>query len=460
MGNKKVNIIGAGIGGLTVGALLSKEGYKVKIFEKESVVGGRALTIDMSSFNLKRYRDLLSRFNMFVPFSEPSIETIFEKKLLDGYHLDLGFHVYDGGIDSNMKKVTSDDDIEMMKSRLYVSENGIPSFFVTTADKIKMLPNILRLFLAGEKTMKQLDAVSLSETIKKYGKGKMKLVLEFNPRLITTVNNLDNISTGEVFRTQRKMKLRGVRYPKKGVKNICDTLVDFIKQNGGEILLKTKVINIVIDDNKATGLVAGGKKYPCDIVISNILVQNLFSIADEKHFPVDYINKLKSLRGTGSLCAYYSLKNVDKNLLGKNFAFVERNVGLDGNDVAGMIDFMATMPEVGLAPPGHYLVQSYVICAPDEVKNKKTLEKLRKILDKNMENIIPDFRSNLRWVIYPAIWHLDGVAKTINNDKPEVKTPIKNFYLVGDCVNAPGIGFNCAMNSAWRVKDFIVKPNK
>ena len=77
-----------------------------------------------------------------------------------------------------------------------------------------------------------------------------------------------------------------------------------------------------------------------------------------------------------------------------------------------------------------------------------------------MENIIPDFRSNLRWVIYPAIWHLDGVAKTINNDKPEVKTPIKNFYLVGDCVNAPGIGFNCAMNSAWRVKDFIVKTNK
>ena len=29
-------IIGAGIGGLTAGALLTKQGYSVKIFEKES----------------------------------------------------------------------------------------------------------------------------------------------------------------------------------------------------------------------------------------------------------------------------------------------------------------------------------------------------------------------------------------------------------------------------------------
>jgi len=148
------------------------------------------------------------------------------------------------------------------------------------------------------------------------------------------------------------------------------------------------------------------------------------------------------------LCAYYSLKNIDKNLLGKNFAFIERNTGLDGNDVAGMVDFMATLPETGLAPPDQYLVQSYVICTPEEIRDKETLEKLRKILDKNLEDIIPDFRSDLNWSIYPAIWHLDGVAKTVENEKPDIKTPIKNLYLVGDCVKASGIGFNCAMNSA------------
>jgi len=62
--------------------------------------------------------------------------------------------------------------------------------------------------------------------------------------------------------------------------------------------------------------------------------------------------------------------------------------------------------------------------------------------------MIPDFRLNLNWVIYPAIWHLDGVAKIIKNKKPDIKTPIDNLYLVGDCVDAPGIGINCAINSA------------
>jgi phytoene dehydrogenase-like protein len=451
----KVCIIGAGIGGLTAGALLTKKGYSVTIFEKESIIGGRALTLDMSSVNLENYKKLLSRFNMFVPFSEPKIETIFKEKMLDGYHLDLGFHVFGGGIASGISNATLDKNIEMTQSRLYISKKGNVSYFVTAMDKIKMLPNILRLFLAGEKTMKELDNVSLTETIKQYGKGKMKNVLELNPRLITTVNNLDNISTGEVFRTQKEMKLRGVRYPEKGLANVFNTLVNFIKQNGGEIYLNTPVSNIIINDDKAIGIVVKGKEISCDIVVSNILVQDLFKIANEKEFPKKYVNELKSLRGTASLCAYYSLKNIDKNLLGKNFAFIERNTGLDGDDVAGMVDFMITLPETGLSPPNKYLVQSYVICTPKEAKNKQTLEKLRKILDKNLENIIPDVRSDLIWAIYPAIWHLDGVAKTVENEKPEVKTPIENLYLIGDCVKAPGIGFNCALNSAMILKDTI-----
>ena len=54
----------------------------------------------------------------------------------------------------------------------------------------------------------------------------------------------------------------------------------------------------------------------------------------------------------------------------------------------------------------------------------------------------------MEWCIYPAVWHLDGVAKTIDNKKPDIFSPIKNLFLVGDGVKAPGIGINCAVNSA------------
>jgi len=459
---KKLNIciIGAGIGGLTAGALLLKQGYRVTIFEKESLIGGRALSFDGSSLELEKYKNLLSKFHMHVPFSEPDIETIFKKKMLNGYKLDLGYHAIGGGVLSNINNVLSElgTPIEIFESNTgFIKEGGYDFPLVSRVDKIKILPNILRLLFASEKTMKRLDNVSMTETIRRYGKGKMKFILEIFSRTITTVNNLDRISTGEMFRSQRSLYKgsKPVGYPKNGLGCIHQKFADFITQNGGEIRLKSLVKKIIFDGNKATGVLVGDKKHYFDVVVSNMLVQNLFSIADEKHFPEEYVKNIKSLTGTGSLCAYYSLSKIDTQLLGKTFHFIERNVGVDGNDAVGMIDFMATVSESGLAPSSDYLVQSYIICTPAEAKDKKTLNVLRKLLDKNLERLIPDFHSQLKWAMYPATWHLDGVAKTIDNKKPDIRTPVENLYIIGDCVKASGIGINCALNSARLLTDML-----
>jgi phytoene dehydrogenase-like protein len=295
-----------------------------------------------------------------------------------------------------------------------------------------------------------LDNVSISDTIKRYGKGKMKLILEIFSRSISTINNLNIISTGEMFRAQRNLfkGSKPVGYPKGGLNSITQKFADYIIKNGGEINLEKPVKKIIFKDKKAVGVLVKDKEIYFDIIISNILVQELFKIADEKYFPKDYVKNIKSLIGTGSLCAYHSLKKVDPSLIGKTFHFIERNIGIDGNDAVGMIDFMATCKDAGLSPRNQYLIQSYIICTPEEAKDKKILEKLKNLLEKNLKKLIPDYQENLNWVIYPAIWHLDGVAKTIYNEKPDIKTPIDNLYLVGDCVKSPGIGFNCALNSA------------
>ena len=413
----------------------------------------------MSKQTYSSYKKILSNFNMHVTFSEPNLETIFDRKLLDGYQLDLGYHVIGGGIISKIKDIIplENEDIEIFESRLYEAKNGSYNYFVNNFEKLKMLPSVLRLFLSGEKVMKELDNTSMNETIKKYAKGKTKIVLEVNSRLITTINNLDLVSAGKVFRTQKDMGIKGVRYPKNGLSNVSNKLAEFIKKNKGKIFLNKPVEKIVIENNEAKGIIANGEKYSFDMVLSSILVQSLFTIADEKHFPEKYVKELKSLEGSGSLCAYYSFKNLKPDLIGKTFVFIERNVGIDGNDAVGMIDFMTAQPKAGLSPPSSYLVQSYIICTPKEAKDKNILEKLRKVLDKNLEKIIKNYKSNLNWVFYPAIWHLDGVAKTILNEKPEIKTPVKNLYLVGDCVKAPGIGINCAINSAKIVAEMIGK---
>jgi len=447
-------IVGAGIGGLTAGALLTKKRYKVTIFEKEALIGGRALSFhDLTSFSLNKYLELLSRFNLHIPFSEPDIKTIFNKNMLKGYKLDLGYHAIGGGVFSNLNGVLSelDENVQILESSVgLIKKEGFDFPFLSRFDRIKILPSILRLLFSGEKTMRRLDSVSMKDTINKYGKGKMKLILEIFSRSITTVNNLGRISTGETFRALKNLYSgsKPVGYPRNGLSEVSSKLASYITNNGGKINLEKPVDKILINNGVATGVISKGEEFNFKKIISNILVQDLFNIAHEKSFPNEYVNKVKSLTGTGSLCAYYSIKKIDNSVLGKTFHFIERDVGVDGNDVVGMIDFMASLPESGLTSTSNHLVQSYIICTPKEAKDKKILTNLRKILDENLEKLIPDFRSNMNWAIYPAIWHLDGVAKTIDNEKIDIKSPIENLYIIGDCVKAPGIGFNCAINSA------------
>jgi protoporphyrinogen oxidase len=465
MNNKnqsEICIIGAGISGLIAGALLTKRGYTVTIFEKESLIGGRALSFDASSYTVDQYLKLLSRFQMNVPYSEPDLTTIFNNKMLQGYRLDLGYHAISGGAMSNLNSVlaTLDDQIEVFESNVgFIKENGYDFPFLSRADKLKILPNILRLLLASEKTMRRLDDISMTKTIEQYGQRKMKLVLEIFSRSISTVNNLDRISTGEMFRAQRIL-LKGskpVGYPKNGFGEIHQKLAKAITSHGGIIQTGKPVQKILIDGTTANGVMVENKEYRFDEIVSTILVQNLFSIVDEKHFPKRYVNMMKSLRGTGSLCAYYSLKNVDTQLRGKTFHFIERNIGVDGKDAVGMIDFMSAAENTGLSPPSHHVVQSYIICTPKEAQDKKTLDKLKIALDENLERLIPNFHSQLRWAIYPAVWHLDGVAKTIDNAKPEIQTPIRNLFIIGDCVKAPGIGINCSINSARNFQEMLTR---
>ncbi len=459
----KIGIIGAGFGGLTTGALLSKQGFTVEIFEKEKILGGRALSLNGTNLTLDNYKKILSRFSMNIPFSDPPLEEIFNNEMLKGFTIDLGFHSIEGGALSNVGRVLLDAGVkvDMVESKLgFIKENSFYFPLISKKDKLRFLPHILLLVLSGESTMKKLDEVSIADMIKRYGKGKMKLILELLPRVTTTVNNLGKISTGEAFRASQSNLRRGsspVGYPKKGLISISNALADTIRKNNGKIHLNSYVKQIIIENRKTKGVIVDDKNHFFDIVVYNGLVQNLFQIVDEKYFQSSYVAHLKSLYGTGSLCAYYSLEKVKPELFGKSFLFIERDAGVDGKDAVGMIEFVTAVPESGLAPKSNYLVQSYIICTPSEAKSKETLQGLRVMLDKNLEYLLPNYHSFLNWAIYPAVWHLDGVAKTIDNIKPEIQTPIEGLYLVGDGVHSPGIGVNCAVNSASQLVELLTK---
>lgn len=453
----KIGIIGAGLGGLATGVLLSKKGHSVEIFEKEPILGGRALTLNGSDLTLDEYQRILHRFDMWIPFSEPDVEKIFEKKLLHGYYLDLGFHLL-GFISKNpILKILSgcNEKITFSSSRFKGihpgkgATNGLPSY-LDTPDKIRSSYYLLRFLLSRRAIQKKLLDTPLSETIQKYYKGKVGKSLGYGAMLVTTVNDLNKISSRETLEvlgrwTPGKGK---AGYPAGGLISLSETLAKTIYRHKGKISLEEKVEEIIIENSLAKGLIIDNQRRDFDLIVSNIPIQGLFDIASEKEFPSDYVKTVKNLEGTGSVCAYYAFDKVNPSLIGRSYGFVEKDLNVEGGRAAGIIDFQITNPEIGVSPDNQHVVQAYIICSPDEARIKKKVELLREVLDKKMELLIPNYRENLLFALYPTTWHLDGVAKTIGNEKPDSVTPVKNLYIVGDCVKSVGIGMNCAVDSA------------
>ena len=433
----KIAIVGGGVGGLATAAKLAAK-HTVDVYEKEDMLGGRALSTGIDA----NYRKLLAKFEMANAFSFPDIEEIKGE-----YKIDLGFHLIGGGKRGACVKALNeiDADINFIGSRLgYIGEK-IRYPMLSAFDKAKMLPRIIQLMTSSHEKIEAMKRMSMEEAIKKYGRGKLGFVLRIFPRLITTVNDLSKISAGETFFAQRElMGGHPVIYPAGGLESISKAFAKYIQENNGNIYLNHEVKNVDIEDGTVIGI--DGKEY--DAVVLNMPVQHIFRIAKEKHFDTAWVKKIKELKGTGSMVSYHAVNQIDNRLIGKSFVFLEKDDTFEGGELAGMIDFKMAHPAAGLAPPGKYIIQSYIICSPEEARNRGRWGRLREIIDKNLKKLLPDYEKNMEWSIYNVIWHLDGVAKTIDNEKPPVTTPVEGLYLAGDSVNSKGIGINCAVDSA------------
>ncbi len=439
----KACIIGAGTGGLAAAIKLLQKGWSVDVYERSNFLGGRALSCSID----ENYESLLKKFEMRLRWAEPSMEELMEKA--KGYAVDLGFHLIGGGKNGATVKFLREinSGIEFAGSRLGFVGEKIHYPILEMKDKMAMLPRIMQLLFTRKSKIEEMKRMSVDELIEKYGRGKMEMVLRIFPRLITTVNDLRKISAGETLFAQRElMGGHPVVYPKGGLGRIAEKMAEFVENNGGRIYLNRRVKGVIIENGMAKGIMMDeDKEY--DAIIATMPVQHLFTVARRDEFPEEWVKKVKSLEGTGSLVSYHALHGVDEKLLDKSFVIMERNDSFEGGEVVGMIDFKMNYAN-NVAPLGKCLVQSYVICTPEEARKKEKMEELREMVERNMEKLIPDYRKKMEWSLYASICHLDGVAKTIDNEKPSVITPVKNLYLAGDSVNSTGVGINCAVDSS------------
>ncbi|WP_316505003.1 FAD-dependent oxidoreductase [Nitrosopumilus sp.] len=103
MASSVVHIIGGGVGGLSTAALLAKKGYRVKIFEKSSKLGGRTASMTFRNHILDNGFHIMPFYKksaIFQILKEVGIESSLKLAKVDdiAFHSKTGFHKYPKGV--------------------------------------------------------------------------------------------------------------------------------------------------------------------------------------------------------------------------------------------------------------------------------------------------------------------------------------------------------------------------
>ncbi len=313
---KKITIIGAGLGGLTAGALLSKEGYAVTILEQHYAVGGSATTFKRKG-----------GFTCEVGLHETNAVTV-AKKIFEALNVynnvefvrpDEFFKVTGNSIDFTMP-----DDIEKAIATLCekypAEEKGIKEYFrlikniSVEYDKLSSAPKWkLMLFPLFFKHIVKYRTASVKEVMDSLMEDEaLKLILNTNIAYYT--DTIKDFSFLFHAAAQYAYYKGGGWYIKGGSQKLSDYLASIIKENGGEIITSAEVIKINHSPKKCTSITYMHKKeeleLSTDIVISNLAPSSTYQLAD-----VSYTEEKKI--ASSLLTIYIGFKKNLKSLYGK-----------------------------------------------------------------------------------------------------------------------------------------------
>ncbi len=456
-------VVGAGIGGLALAALLSHHGKKVLVVEKVSWVGGRAATF--SGNQIIGENDVTKALNGITlgSFAKPEVRK--EGLNLSEWKVNTGFHAWvnakpgTGSIGRLYKHLGVKVQSKSSKKIIYQAFDGKIYNLGSRVGQIKFLglrnvPKMLKIMFKVLRMdyddFKQFVNVPLKEWLDKTTDSeKIKELLTIIACSMTTVPKTEDIDTSEFLRIFQ-IFLKNQQNPghpfDEGIINLSMELEKFIKQKGGTVLLNTPVKKVIVKEKKATGIETNDGSIYADLVTINICAQNLFSVLDEKLFTENYVKKLKGIVPTGGVGGYIGL---DTRLVdGPNLFWTINTLGNHAFMAWPDSEFTPCM-----APKGKQLLSYGMMASVEELKDPANIKKLNDAAYEKMCDLVKGIEEHWLWrgTAYALI--INGAAQMIGqcaDEKPDIKPPgVENLYFVGDTVShAAGVGIEVAVDSA------------
>ena len=472
---KKISIIGAGLGGLTAGALLAKEGYKVTVLEQHNIVGGCATTFKRKGGFICE----VGLHEMEGVYSNPELQKIFEK--LDVYeHVTFVKPDEFFAVTTAKGTFTMPDGVSEARQALiekYPDEKeGIEAYFKTIAridSELLLLQNAswyhYLLFPFFFPFIMKFRKKTVTEVLNGMIKNdELKLILNTNVQYYNdTPETLSFLLHGIA---QYSYYNGGGWFIKGGSQKLSDHLASVIEANGGVVITGAVVTSC---EEKQLSYVKKGEDVTLqsDVVISNISPEQTYAL-----FSVPYTETRQI--ADALLTIYIGFSKNLKSVYGKgpysNFIF---------DDIASMDDYKAMLQkdieERGFVFVDYSQVDSAltkdenksfgVVCLTDYIEEWQDLEpkayneKKERLIAASLEKLERYYPNITKLVEYAEVGTAKTVARYIKTPKgtaygfkptprqffkvPKVRSDkVENLYFTGQWVISGG--FSPAILSA------------
>ncbi len=295
---KNVVIVGSGMGGLTAGARLAKQGYNVTVIEKHFVAGGYAtnfvrkaktgekVTFDVSlhgigDLNNDRgfYRELekIGIFEKIKPLRKKETATVMFN---NGEFFDVP------------------DSFEKYKSEFINKfpneKEGLEKLF----DFLKAFDEDMEISVSVNREMPKyihkLQSITLYDFLKQYINDE-KCIDLFSFLWLYYGLPAKQINAYYYLVAWLGYHIGGTYYMEGGSGALSKAFTDIIEENGGHIVLKEEVVKIETKDDEIVAVVTDkGRKFKADVFIINGCVEKVLKCADNKSLVDEYVKNIET----------------------------------------------------------------------------------------------------------------------------------------------------------------------
>ena len=480
-------IIGSGMGGLSCGAWLAKNGMKVAIIEQNQQVGGFCSSYKRGGFNFTLAASevtgttesgLITRVIRALGI-EKEIEFI---PLEQGYHVhfpDFNYYIYSGG-------GTARERFMEQFIKLFPAEAGGIRRFFDTLVKINEQADYATFLGTGPRDIARI-LFKCPTLVRNMTKGIVSFMDDYvsDPRLRAALS----INSTCANLPPSKMSALGIAglliegglsipHVKGGAQSVSEAFAKCVRANGGDILTGKLVEQILVENNNACGVrlvnselaVAGGdaamKGAPAAIearyVISNASArQTFFKLLGGQHVSTSYLGRLHRFELTPPFCALLLGLDIDLKKMGlapalhihtstydteQHFKDLKARL-TDEHAPDPLFRFqLANLSDPSSAPPGKTALVIHAIPAPaDGWEDPDFEQRVADVMIKRAEKKIPGFSQHIE---YREFWSprtvnryaLSGedasigwalTPQQVGPRRLSQKTPVKNLYLSG-----------------------------